>query len=85
MPTCSPTSSGRSRPATGRPDGPAATSTVTPNADAPRAEHERLGLPLRSVRLTYGVTTVDDAERSTFRTRLRPFEGLDKPEATESD
>lgn len=48
-------------------------------------EYRDLGLPLRSISLDYGVTTVADDERAGFRARLAPFESLDKPEATGSD
>lgn len=53
--------------------------------DAKVEELENIGVPPRSISLTYGVTTIADGERDAFRARLAPFEGLDKPESTASD
>ncbi|PPK98335.1 hypothetical protein CLV92_10130 [Kineococcus xinjiangensis] len=58
---------------------------VTRHVDPRRVEDRReLGLPLRSVVLFYGVTTIADEHRDTFRQRLEPFRGLERPAATHS-
>lgn len=49
------------------------------------AEYEKSGLPPRSISLSYGVTTVSSEDLPAFKEALKPFEGLQNPEATTSD
>ena len=52
------------------------------------AEHKTAkanGWLIAGVTLTYGITTISESDRETFRSRAEPYEGLARPGDTHSD
>jgi hypothetical protein len=57
----------------------------TGKAEKEMAGSVEYGWNPRSINIYYGVTTIRAADRAEFIERLKPFEGLARPEATTSD